>query len=137
MFFRSLIHERITRKPRERGTVARDPMTAPIECGNLYADLPEKLSEEDLSTLVEGGRCRLARIVSTGQASPPGFWYDQDEAEWVVVLRGRARLLIEGEAAARNLDAGDYVLIPAHARHRVEWTDPDQPTVWLALHVDV
>lgn len=111
-------------------------MTNSIETGNLFDGLPETLSEEQFSTLVAGGGCRLVRIVSTGQASPVGFWYDQDEAEWVVVLRGRARLLIEGDAAPHDLRAGDHVMIPAHVRHRVEWTDPDQPTVWLALHVD-
>lgn len=111
-------------------------MTNSIKTGNLLDGLSETLSEEQFSTLVEGGGYRLVRIVSTGQSSPPGFWYDQEEAEWVVVLRGRARLLIEGDAAAHDLSAGDHVLIPAHVRHRVDWTDPDQPTVWLALYFD-
>ena len=77
---------------------------------------------------------RIERIVSTGQASPPGFWYDQDWAEWVLVLSGAAGLEFEGEAAPRRLGPGDCVLIPAHARHRVAWTDAHQPTVWLAVH---
>lgn len=111
-------------------------MTTSIKTGNLFDALPENLSDEHFSTLIEGGCCRLVRIVSTGQASPPGFWYDQDEAEWVVVLRGKARMLIDGEEAPRTLEAGDHLMIPAHVRHRVEWTDPDHPTVWLALHVD-
>ncbi|HEY6434435.1 MAG TPA: cupin domain-containing protein, partial [Acetobacteraceae bacterium] len=74
------------------------------------------------------------RIVSTGQASPPGFWYDQDWDEWVVLLAGSAGLQIEHEPAVRALHQGDYVAIPAHIRHRVEWTAPDQPTIWLAVH---
>ena len=77
---------------------------------------------------------RIERIVSTGQASPPGFWYDQDWGEWVVLLSGAARLRLAEEAEARRLAPGDWVDIPAHCRHRVEWTDPDQPTVWLAVH---
>lgn len=79
---------------------------------------------------------RLERIVSFGQASPDGFWYDQVEAEWVVLLKGRARLEIAGEAAERVLGPGDAVFLPAHCRHRVAWTDPDEPTVWLALFVN-
>jgi len=77
---------------------------------------------------------RLERIVSTGHATPPGEWYDQDRDEWVVVLRGRARVRIEGEAEDRRLSVGDHLLLRAHVRHRVEWTDPTAPTVWLALH---
>jgi cupin 2 domain-containing protein len=105
-----------------------------MDSGNLFAGLPDKLAEEAFSTLLEAAGLRLVRIVSTGQASPSGTWYDQAEAEWVVLLRGNAGLLIEGEAAPRRLGPGDWLLIPAHLRHRVEWTDPDQPNVWLALH---
>jgi cupin 2 domain-containing protein len=76
----------------------------------------------------------LERIVSAGQASPPGHWYDQDTSEWVLLLRGRAGLLFEGEDAEIVMQPGDYLLIPAHQRHRVEWTDPEEKTVWLALH---
>jgi mannose-6-phosphate isomerase-like protein (cupin superfamily) len=72
--------------------------------------------------------------VSLGQATPPGVWLDQNEAEWAILLRGAAKLSFEGENAARDLKPGDYVNIPAHCRHRVEWTTPDEPTIWLALH---
>lgn len=109
---------------------------SPVTSGNLFADLPETLTEEEVTTIAQAAGVRLQRIVSTGQASPPGFWYDQDEAEWVMVVRGRAGLLIEGEAAPRTLGEGDHVLIAAHVRHRIEWTDPDQPTVWLALYYE-
>ena len=106
-----------------------------MQSGNLFDDLPgSSISEEAISTLLETVGLRLLRIVSTSQVTPNGTWYDQDEAEWVMVTRGRAGLLIEGESKVRTLVAGDYLLIPAHVRHRVEWTDPDQPTVWLALH---
>lgn len=100
---------------------------------NLFADLPEHLPEELTDVLVASRSVRIERIVSTGHASPAGFWYDQSEHEWVVVLKGEARLLFEGEREAICLSAGDFVNIPARRRHRVEWTTPDEPTVWLAI----
>ncbi len=106
-----------------------------MEIGNLFDGPPGgSTAEEMLTTLLETGGFRLVRIVSTGQATPEGEWYDQDEDEWVLVVRGRAGLLMEGEGGARIMNSGDHALIPAHVRHRVEWTDPRQPTVWLALH---
>jgi cupin 2 domain-containing protein len=78
----------------------------------------------------------MERIVSYGHASPAGFWYDQHEAEWVLVMSGRARLAIEGEAQERELDPGDSLFLPAHCRHRVTWTQPGEPTVWLAIFLD-
>lgn len=77
---------------------------------------------------------RLERIVSRGQATPDGEWYDQDANEWVVLLRGAAALRFEDEPEPRVLGPGDWLDIPAHRRHRVEWTAPDEPTIWLALH---
>jgi cupin 2 domain-containing protein len=102
---------------------------------NIFDGLPERLEEERIDDLVSVPGLRIERIVSTGQASPPGFWYDQDWSEWVMVLSGSAGLRFEGEAEPRRLGPGDHVAIPAHVRHRVEWTDPAQPTVWLAVHV--
>ena len=67
-------------------------------------------------------------------ASPPDFWFDQEWGEWVLVLSGSAGVLIDGETEPRTLVEGDYLAIPAHTRHRVDWTDPEQPTVWLAVH---
>jgi cupin 2 domain-containing protein len=100
---------------------------------NLLADLPARLGEEQVTTLLAAADLRIERIVSTGQASPPGFWYDQDEAEWVLLLAGAARLEIEGEPAPRELRPGDCLHLPAHLRHRVAWTDPGTATVWLAV----
>ncbi len=111
-------------------------MTPPLAAGNLFVDLPEALAAERFEALLDRPGVRLERIVSTGQATPPGEWYDQSRAEWVVVLRGAAAIRFEGEPAVRLLGPGDHLLIPRRCRHRVEWTAPDQPTVWLALHVD-
>jgi cupin 2 domain-containing protein len=69
-----------------------------------------------------------------GQEIPPGFWYDQPWAEWVVVLAGSAGLRFEGEAEVKVLSEGDYILIPARVKHRVEWTSKDHATIWLAVH---
>ena len=105
-----------------------------LRTGNLFAAVPARLIEEETTILAEPPGARIERIVSTGQASGPGFWYDQDRTEWVVVLAGSAGLLIEGEAEQRILAPGDWVEIPPHVRHRVEWTAADEPTVWLAVH---
>ncbi|WP_281985202.1 cupin domain-containing protein [Azonexus hydrophilus] len=101
---------------------------------NLFAGLPSAaLADEQLATILQRPGLRIERIVSTGQASPPDFWYDQDEGEWVVVLQGEAKLRFADEADARHLRAGDFIDIAAHRRHRVDWTAPDQATVWLAV----
>jgi cupin 2 domain-containing protein len=102
--------------------------------GNVFERVPEGLAEEQLTELLAAPGLRIERIVSTGQASPSGFWYDQDWAEWVLVLAGSAGLLFEGESKPRVLRRGDHVLIPPHVRHRVEWTDLEQSTIWLAVH---
>lgn len=103
--------------------------------GNLFADVPTTLAEERFEALLEKGGLTLERIVSTGQATPAGDWYDQPRDEWVVLLKGAAALRFEDEPAERRLEPGDYLFIPAHARHRVEWTSKTEPTVWLALHL--
>ena len=105
-----------------------------LRSGNLFAGVGPPRAEEEIATLAERPGAIVERIVSTGQASPAGFWYDQDWAEWVVVLAGEAALSVEGEPAPRTLRAGDYLELPAHVRHRVEWTSADPPTVWLAVH---
>lgn len=104
--------------------------------GNLFAGIPASLPAERFDTLLQAGTCRLERIVSIGHATPAGEWYDQDWDEWVVLLQGRAGLRFAGEDAARILAPGDYLWIPAHRRHRVEWTSENPPAVWLALHLD-
>ncbi|MEZ6058418.1 MAG: cupin domain-containing protein [Planctomycetaceae bacterium] len=101
---------------------------------NLFANLPQRTTDELVDLLATGEGLRIERIVSTGQVSPPGFWYDQPDAEWVVLLQGAAQLRLHGEDSPRHLQPGDHLLIPAHCRHRVEWTALDAPTVWLAVH---
>jgi len=105
-----------------------------IEAGNLFAKIIAQAEQEEITILAEKAGTRIERIVSTGQASPPGFWYDQASTEWVVLLAGRAALRFENELEPRLLGHGDYLEIPAHARHRVEWSDAERPTVWLAVH---
>lgn len=105
-----------------------------VKSGNTFAGVRPDLSGEQTAVLAAHPGAVVERIVSTGQASPPGFWYDQDWVEWVVVLAGEAGLRIEGEAAPRSLSPGDHVELPPRVRHRVEWTSADPPTVWLAVH---
>jgi len=101
---------------------------------NLFAGLPAApAAAEQFAELLALPDLRIERIVSTGQSSPPDFWYDQAEGEWVVVLAGEARLRFADEAEARHLQAGDYVNIAPHRRHRVDWTPAERTTVWLAV----
>ncbi|MCA9090777.1 MAG: cupin domain-containing protein [Planctomycetaceae bacterium] len=99
---------------------------------NLLENLPTLLPEELTTVLAENSHVRIERIVSTGHVSPEGFWYDQDEHEWVIVLKGEARLQFE-DSEPLHLTPGAHVLIPAHQKHRVAWTSQKEPTVWLAV----
>jgi cupin 2 domain-containing protein len=101
---------------------------------NLFASIPNQLPQELTELLLETKSVRVERIISHGHASPKDFWYDQDSPEWVVMLKGAARLRFEDRAEPMEMIPGDFVNIPAHTRHRVEWTTPDEPTVWLAIH---
>ncbi len=99
---------------------------------NLFHDLPSSVSQELTDVLASNHSVRVQRIVSTGHCSPAGFWYDQDEHEWVVVLTGEARLSFE-DTETIHLKPGDHVTIQAHRKHRVQWTKPGEPTIWLAV----
>ena len=98
---------------------------------NLFTDIPTNLPQELFTTLLTASNLRIERIVSHGHTSPEGYWYDQDQHEWVLVLQGAARLSIEGEI--KELKPGDSINIGAHQKHRVEWTTPEEPTIWLAV----
>lgn len=102
-----------------------------INMDNLFTEIPSPLQAELMETLVSAGSVRIERIVSHGHASPDGFWYDQPEHEWVVVLQGAARLQFEDQSI--EMKPGDFVNIPAHRKHRVDWTTPDRATIWLAV----
>ena len=98
---------------------------------NLLSNLPQNLPEELTTVLQQAHGVRIERIVSTGHKSPEGFWYDQPENELIVVLTGAARLQFKDRVV--EMLPGDSINISAHQKHRVEWTSPDEPTVWLAV----
>ena len=100
---------------------------------NLLSDVPATLPEELVQTLLTSGGVRIERILSLGHVSPEGFWYDQEQHEWVVLIAGAARLRFEGQEPF-EMRPGSFVNIPAHTRHRVEWTDPRELTIWLAVY---
>jgi cupin 2 domain-containing protein len=115
---------------------ARSPLPERSPDGNLFR-LPDGLPAEELfETLAGGDEVRVERIVSTGQASPEGQLFAQHNDEWVVLLRGEAELGYE-DGSRLKLGPGDYVLIPAGVRHRVQWTRADPPCIWLAVHADL
>lgn len=104
----------------------------PINLFALPRPLPPRDAEERLDVLLRTGSVRVERIVSTGQSSPPGFWYDQDEDEWVALLDGEAELSF-GDGTGVSLRRGDSIFLPARCRHRLEWTSEEPPCVWLAI----
>lgn len=95
-----------------------------------------KLSEF-FETLYKNKLIKIERIISEGHTSPPDFWYDQDEYEWVVLLKGMARIRFKDKPESITLTEGDCLLIKPHEFHRVEWTDPNQKTIWLAIHFNI
>ena len=105
-----------------------------MKAENLQDGVPAQLPEELCSTILRANGFWIERIVSQGHASPSGFWYDQDEHEWVLLLEGAAVVQFADNAPPVELRPGSYLNVPAHARHRVAWTDPTQKTVWLAIH---
>jgi len=103
---------------------------------NLFKSeaVPDQTAEEIVEPLIQTDRFKLERILSRGHATPPGEWYDQEMEEWVLLLKGGAGILFEGESEIERMEPGDTLYIPGHRRHRVEWTDPGGETLWLALH---
>ena len=101
---------------------------------NIFNELPvQKLPDEIFESIIKNDNILIERIISTGQTTPDDYWYDQEKDEWVILLKGEAKILIEGSKEIELLP-GDYLLIPAHQRHRVTYTHKDIPTVWLAIH---
>ena len=105
-----------------------------MEKENIFKKIPAALPDELFENILEHGSFKLERIVSRAHATPQGEWYDQEKNEWVMLLRGSAALRIEGSDHLTLLAPGDYIFLPAHLKHRVEWTAPDTETIWLALH---
>jgi len=103
------------------------------EPGNLFEQLPVDLQQEVFQTLLESSQVRVERIISRGHTSPQGFWYDQPQGEWVILLKGAAVVEVEGQGECR-LVPGSYLNLPARTRHRVAWTMPETETIWLAIH---
>lgn len=101
---------------------------------NLFDNTPQSLPQEFIEVMTKSDNVTIERIVSRGHVTPEGEWYDQDRNEWVVLLTGAARLKLEEGEELVHLNPGDSLLLPAHLRHRVEWTDPDQDSIWIAVH---
>ena len=107
-----------------------------LQTDNLFSNIPTTLQNELFQTLAESGGVRIERIISEGHVTPPGEWYDQKWDEWVLLISGGAVLKMDSTVDLLELRPGDHVMIPAGCRHRVEWTDPDQKSIWLAVHIN-
>lgn len=103
-----------------------------LESTNLFDEIPTVLRNELAQTLLSKSEVRIERIVSQGHTSPDGFWYDQNQDEWVLLIAGAARLQFDDKIV--EMKPGSFLMIPAHRRHRVEWTDPGQRTIWIAIY---
>ena len=101
---------------------------------NLFNNIPKQMSSEHFESIIATEDFNLERIISRAHATPAGEWYDQEKDEWVMVLQGNAALSVEGESQPVVLKPGDSIHLPAHLKHRVEWTDAAVETIWLALH---
>jgi cupin 2 domain-containing protein len=100
---------------------------------NIFASMPANLDDESVDVLLQRESLKIERIISKGHISPDTGWYDQENDEWVLLLKGAAVINFENENDV-NLVVGDYVNIPSHTKHRVKWTDPEMETIWLAVH---
>ncbi|MFN2268600.1 MAG: cupin domain-containing protein, partial [Desulfonatronovibrio sp.] len=105
-----------------------------IYYGNIYENLPRADYQEHFEDIHKSKVVRIERIISLGQATPEGEWYDQDWDEWVVLLKGQAGILIYGQEKVKELSPGDYIFLSSGLKHRVEWTSVNEPCVWLAIH---
>lgn len=103
-----------------------------LESQNLFSGIPDSLPDELIDTMHSSHGIRIERIISDGHSSEADFWYDQDEHEWILLVQGEASIIYPDESEI-TLKAGDYLLIPAHRKHRVSRTDHRQKTIWLAI----
>lgn len=102
---------------------------------NIFTDIPKQMPEELFQTLLSKGQVKIERIISKGQSSPTNQWYDQIQDEWIILLEGQAKLQFESDLSIIFLKPGDYLLIPAHTKHRVHWTAPTIESIWLTIHI--
>jgi cupin 2 domain-containing protein len=112
---------------------AMQEITGTMKPDNIFADIQDNPEKEIFERLAGDGQVTIERIISRGQSSPATGWYDQDTNEWIIVLRGEARLSFEDQTSV-HLCPGDYLNLPAHRKHRVDWTAPGRETIWLAVH---
>jgi len=104
------------------------------EIRNIFKNIPDHIPEEIFQEILKTKTLKVERIVSKGRSSEISYWYDQKDNEWVFLLKGSAGMLFKGDEEVVVLRPGDYINIPSHTKHRVEWTDPNMETVWLAIH---
>lgn len=107
-----------------------------MDTANIYSQIPNEFSKELFEEIIQGGKFKLQRIVSKGHTTPESKWYDQDADEWVILLKGSASIAFEGQKKSVSLKPGDHIKLPAHTKHRVERTDSNSETIWLALHYE-
>ncbi len=105
-----------------------------MNISNIFSNIQKKVPDEVFETLLQTQQFKIEKIISQGHATAKAEWYDQDKNEWVLVLKGNAGLQFEGNDKTVVLKTGDYINIPAHQKHRVEWTEPEEKTIWLAIH---
>ena len=105
-----------------------------MDIKNIFSDIQKHVPDEILENILQTDQFKIERIISRGHSTADGKWYDQDKNEWVMVLKGSAGLLFEGNDKAVIMKTGDYINIPAHRKHRVEWTEPEEETIWLAIY---
>lgn len=105
-----------------------------MDIKNIFSGFNVQSPDEIFETIIKTSQFKIERIISNGQSTDKGKWYEQDVDEWVILLKGSACLLFESNNAEIIMKPGDYVNIPAHKKHRVEWTDPEEETIWLAVH---
>ena len=104
---------------------------------NIFESIPENLDDEIIDLLVQDENVKIERIISKGHISPATGWYDQDNDEWVLLLKGSAIIAFDSDTGGGSdicLETGDHINIPAHTKHKVKWTDPETETLWLAIH---
>ena len=103
---------------------------------NIFSDIPQHLPNEIFQTIINTSSCKIERIISKSHSSPKDFWYNQDQNEWVIILKGQAQIEFEKDKKVVKMKTGDYINLPAHCKHRVKWTHPEKETIWLAVFYD-